>query len=49
MSKCSIRPIDRTLLDSTTPARVELGAMAIKRCSTFPKAPALPEPQYQIV
>ena len=30
-------------------ARVNLGAMAMKGCSTFPKAPALLEPQYQIV
>ena len=27
------------------PVRVDLGAMAMKRCSAFPKAPALLEPQ----
>ena len=30
-------------------ARVDLGAMAIKGYSAFPKTPALPEPHYQIV
>ena len=30
-------------------ARVDLGAMAMKVCSTFPKAPALLEPHHQIV
>ena len=30
-------------------ARVDLGAMAIKGCSAFPKAPALLKPYYQIV
>ena len=30
-------------------ARVDLGVMAIKRYSTFPKAPALLEPHHQIV
>ena len=30
-------------------ARVDLGAMAMKRYSAFPKAPALLEPHYQIV
>ena len=30
-------------------ARVDLGAMAIKGYSTFPKAPALLEPHHQIV
>ena len=29
--------------------RVDLGAMAMKRCSIFPKAPALLEPHHQIV
>ena len=27
-------------------AREDLGAMAIKECSTFPKAPAIPEPHH---
>ena len=30
-------------------ARLDLGAMAIKGYSTFPNAPALLEPHYQIV
>ena len=30
-------------------ARVDLEAMAIKECSTFPKTPALLEPYHQIV
>ena len=30
-------------------ARVDLGAMAMKGCSVFPKAPALLEPHHQIV
>ena len=30
-------------------ARMDLGAMAMKRCSVFPKAPALLEPHHQIV
>ena len=30
-------------------ARVDLGAMAMKGCSAFPKAPALLEPLHQIV
>ena len=30
-------------------ARVDLGAMAIKRYSAFPNAPALLEPHHQIV
>ena len=30
-------------------ARVDLGAMAMKRYSAFPKAPALLEPHHQIV
>ena len=30
-------------------ARVDLGAIAIKRYSEFPKAPALLEPRHQIV
>ena len=30
-------------------ARVDLGAMAMKRCSIFPKAPALLEPHHQTV
>ena len=38
---CSIWPIDRTLLSSTTLGRVDLGSMAKKGYSAFPKAPAL--------
>ena len=30
-------------------ARVDLGAMAMKGYSAFPKAPALPKPHHQIV
>ena len=30
-------------------ARVNLGAMAMKGYSAFPKAPALPEPYHQMV
>ena len=30
-------------------ARVDLGAMVIKACSAFPKAPTSLEPHYQIV
>ena len=30
-------------------ARLDLVAMAIKGCSAFPKAPALLEPQHQII
>ena len=37
------------LSGATTPARVDLGEIAIKGYSAFPKAPALLEPHYQIV
>ena len=36
MSTSSILPIDKTLSGASTPARVDLGAMAIKRYSAFP-------------
>ena len=42
----SIWPINRTLSGAT---RVDLWAMAIKRYSASPKAPALLEPHHQIV
>ena len=45
----SIQPIDRTLSGATTRGRGDLGAMAMKGYSAFPKAPALLEPYYQIV
>ena len=45
----SIWPIDRTLSGVTTPGQSELGAMAMKWYSAFPKAPALLEPHHQIV
>ena len=45
----SICPIDRTLSGATSPGRVDLGAMAMKECFAFPKAPALLEPPHQIV
>ena len=44
-----IWPIDRTLLDATLRAKLHLGAMAIKGYSAFPKAPALLEPDHQII
>ena len=37
------------LSGATIPARVDLGAMAIKGYSAFPKVPALLEPHHQIV
>ena len=43
----SIWLLDRTLSGATTLGRVDLGAMAIKEYSAFPKAPALLEPHYQ--
>ena len=43
----SIWPIDRTLLDATTPGQSE--AMAMKGYSAFLKAPALLDPHPQIV
>ena len=45
----SIWPIDRTLSGATTPARVDLGAIAMKGYSAFAKAPALLKPHHQIV
>ena len=45
MSSSSIYPIERNLTTTTTP-RVELGAMAIKGYSAFPKAPALLKPHH---
>ena len=48
MSNSSIWPIDRTLSDATTPARVDLGTMAMNGYSTLPRAPGL-EPNHQIV
>ena len=41
-----IGPIDWTLSGVTTP---DLGVMAMKGCSAFPKAPALLKPHQQIV
>ena len=46
---CSIWPIDRTLSGATTPTWVDLGAMAMKGYSTFPKAKTLPEPRHLTV
>ena len=44
----SIWFINRTLSGVTTPARVDLGAMAMKEYSAFTKAPALLEPHQQM-
>ena len=49
MSNSSIWLIVRTLSGITTPGRVDLGAIAMKRYSAFPKAPALLESHHQIV
>ena len=45
----SIRLTDKTCQVLTLRVRVDLGAMAVKEYSTFPKAPALLEPHHQIV
>ena len=45
----SIWPMDRTLPGATTPGRVDLGSMAMKDYSTFPKTPALLDSHHQIV
>ena len=44
----SIWPMNRTLTCVTLPGRVDLGAMAMKGYSAFPKAPALLKPYHQI-
>ena len=44
MSNSSIWFIERTLSGTTTPAKVDLGAMAMKEYSASPKTPALLEP-----
>ena len=41
-------PYDRALSGATTPARVDLGAMAMKGYFAFPEALALLEPHHQI-
>ena len=41
--------MDRTLSGATTPGQRDLGAMAMKEYSEFPKAPALLKPHHQIV
>ena len=45
----SIQPIDKRYQVLPLRARVDLGAMAMKGYSAFPKAPALLEPHHQIV
>ena len=45
----SIQLIDRILSGASTPVKVDLRVMAMKGYSTFPKAPALLKPHYQIV
>ena len=45
MQISSIQPIDRILSGATIRARVDLGAIEMKGCSAFPKAPASLEPQ----
>ena len=47
-SNSYIWPIDRTLSDATTPCSCGPGSDDNERYSAFPKAPALPEPHYQI-
>ena len=42
-------PIGKTLSGATSPGYVEMGVMAMKEYSTFPKASALLEPHHQIV
>ena len=42
-------PLIGHLPGATTPVRVNPGAMAMKAYYTFPNAPALLEPHYQIV
>ena len=49
MQNCFIFPIDKTLKGTTSPTIVDLGAMAMKGYSAFPKAPALLELHYHIV
>ena len=49
MSNSSFLPIDRTISDASTQARVDLGVMVMKEYSAFPKAPALVEPRHQVV
>ncbi len=44
-----ILPIHRTLSGATTPGKVDLGAMTMKGCFTFPKASASLELHHQIV
>ena len=47
---CSILSIDRTLSGATSPQpRVDLGSMAMKRYTAFPKAFALLETHHKIV
>ena len=49
MSNSSILPIGSSLSGATILARVDMGVMVIKGLSAIPKAPALQEPQHQIV
>ena len=45
----SIRSIDRALSGATTPSHIGPGSDEMKPCSAFSKAPALLQPNYQIV
>ena len=45
----SIWPIDKTIICYYSGARVDLEERTMKRCSAFPKAPALLEPHHQLV
>ena len=49
MQFSSIWPIDRALSGATTPSQSEPGNDGNEGVPTFPKAPALQEPHYQIV
>ena len=45
----SIWPIDRAQSSANTPGQNGPGSVAMKGCSTFPKAPVSLEPHHQIV
>ena len=49
MSNSSIWPTDRTLSGTPTRVTMDLGKIAMKGYSAFPKAPALLKPHNQIV
>ena len=45
----SIEPLDRAHQVLPLKAKVDLGGLAMKGCSIFPKLPALLEPYHQII